>query len=222
MKGINKSIIGFKGLEVPYRFLKHEKKSNQLAIFLPGEGYTNNRPLFHFTEDVFINHAIDLLEIDYQYKEKVYNDFSMEEICEAVQYDVTKVLESVLSETSYDQYYLVAKSLGTIGLSAVINKPEFKNAKIIWLTPLLIRDEVLEAMVQSQHSSLSFMGTNDRNYDVPRYERMIQNPNIISSLIPHINHGMQFEADTLGSIDILKNVIGDIESFVKRTMIETK
>lgn len=219
MKGIINSVTGFKGLEVPYRFIKHEKTSNQLAIFLPGEGYTNSRPLFHFTEDVFKNQSIDLLEIDYQYKEKAYDDFSMEEICEAVQYDVTQVLESVLAEASYDQYYFVAKSIGTIGLSAVINKPEFENAKIIWLTPLLIRDEVLEAMIHSQHSALSFIGTNDRNYVVPRYERMIQNPNIASSLIPHINHGMQFEADTLGSIDVLKKVIGDIESFVKRTMI---
>ena len=220
MKGITNSITGFNGLEVPYRFIKHEKPSNQLAIFLPGEGYTNSRPLFHFTEDVFMNHATDLLEIDYQYKEKIYDDFSMEEICEAVQYDVTKVLESVLAETSYDQYYFVAKSLGTIGLSAIINKPEFEHAKIIWLTPLLIRDEVLEAMVHSQHSSLSFLGTNDRNYEVPRYERMIENPNIISSLIPQLNHGMQYEGDTLGSIDILKKVIEDIERFVKKTMIE--
>ncbi|MBU0903659.1 MAG: alpha/beta hydrolase [Firmicutes bacterium] len=222
MKGITNSITGFKGLEVPYRFIKHEKTSNQLAIFLPGEGYTNSRPLFHFTEDVFKNHNTDILEIDYQYKEKAYDDFSMEEICEAVQYDVKKVIESVLSEISYDQYYFVAKSLGTIGLNSIMNKPEFENAKIIWLTPLLVRDEVLEAMVQSQHISLSFMGTNDRNYVVPRYERMIQNPNILSSLIPQINHGMQYEADTLGSIDVLKKVIGDIEYFVKSTMIENK
>lgn len=222
MKAINNSVTGYNGLEVPFRFIKHDQLSNQLAIFLPGEGYTNSRPLFHFTEDVFINHATDVLQIDYQYREKIYNHFSMEEICDAVKYDVNKVIESVLAEISYDQYYLIGKSLGTIGLSSVINKIEFNDAKIIWLTPLLLRDEVLEAMVQSQHSSLSFLGTNDRNYLEDRYERMIQNPNILSSLIPHINHGMQLEADTLGSIDVLKNVIGDIERFVKRTTIENK
>lgn len=222
MKAIINSVMGYNGLEVPFRFIKHDQLSNQLAIFLPGEGYTNSRPLFHFTEDVFINHATDVLQIDYQYRKKIYNHFSMEEICDAVKYDVNKVIESVLAEISYDQYYLIGKSLGTIGLSSVINKIEFNDAKIIWLTPLLRRDEVLEAMVQSQHSSLSFLGTNDRNYVEDRYERMIQNPNIVSSLIPQINHGMQLEADTLGSIDVLKNVIGDIESFVNRTTIKNK
>jgi hypothetical protein len=222
MKGIKNSITGFRGFEVPYSLIKHEKVSNQLAIFLPGEGYTNSRPLFHFTEDVFMNHAIDVLELDYQYKEKAYDEFTMEEICEAVQYDVEKVLNHFLSETSYDQYYFVAKSIGTIGLSAVLAKPEFENANIIWLTPLLIRDDVLEAMINSSHSSLSFIGTNDRNYDVPRYERMKQNSNIISKVISNVNHGMQYEADTLGSIEVLKNIMTDIEKFVKSTMLKNE
>ncbi|MET1014076.1 MAG: alpha/beta hydrolase [Paenisporosarcina sp.] len=218
MKGINSSLLGFKGLEVPYTLIQHEKTSNHLAIFLPGAGYTNSRPLFHFAEDVFVNKSMDVLKIDYQYNEKEYDEFSMEDIYEAVQYDVAKVLDRVLDETSYNQYFIVAKSIGTIALSRVINRPEFENANIIWLTPLLIIDDVLDAMTNSQHRSLSFIGTNDRNYDVPRYERMTLNPNIVSTVIPNVNHGLQYESDTLGSIDVLKNVIRDLEKFVKNTL----
>ena len=146
MKRVIQTVTGFKNFEVPYTLIMHERPLSQLAIFLPGEGYTNSRPLFHFAEDIFMNHKIDVLEVDYQYKEKAYDEFSMEEISEAVQFDVEKILDFVLGDTSYDQYYIVAKSIGSIGLSKAIHRHEFKHAKIIWLTPLLIREDVLEGV----------------------------------------------------------------------------
>jgi hypothetical protein len=53
----------------------------------------------------------------------------------------------------------------------------------------------------------------DGFYNSERYKQIRQNPNMISKLIPNINHILEYDDNVLGSIDILKNVIAEIEQF---------
>ena len=70
------SVKGYKEIGVPFTLISKEENSKNLAIFLPGAGYTVQSPLFHYSKDIFINKSFDVLQVKYQYNEKAYEEFS--------------------------------------------------------------------------------------------------------------------------------------------------
>jgi hypothetical protein len=213
LKTIKGYIKGFKGVNIPYTLLSIEGNSRNLTIFLPGLGYTTQSPLFHYARDIFLNKSFDVLEVNYQYNDKAYEEFTNEELNEAIKYDVSTVINKVLMDKKYENFYIICKSLGTIAMSSEIKRDIFKNAKVVWLTPLINRDDVLDAMVSSEHNGLCFIGDNDRYYSEKRYNQLLSNPNIVSRLLPDVNHSLEYDNDTLKSIEVLKVVIESIKTF---------
>ena len=207
------TVKGYKGLDIPFKILSRSEDIKSLAIILPGEGYTTQAPLLHYSTGVFLHKCFDVLQVNYQYKNKAYDDFTMEEISEAIKFDVKTVLDDVLTDKTYENYYLIGKSLGTIAMSYELNRKTFKNAKAIWLTPLIQREDVLSAMARTQNKSLCIIGDKDPYYTVERYSKVIENPNIVSKLIPNVNHGLEYYENAVESIDVLKSVIARIEQF---------
>lgn len=209
----SEQIIGYKEMAVPFTLLSNNDHSKNLAIFLPGAGYTVKSPVFHYAEELYMNKSFDVLQVNYLYNDKSYDDFSMDEISEAIKYDVKTVLDKVLGDTSYENFHLIGKSLGTIALSTELSRGIFKDAKIVWLTPLIHRDDVLEAMVTSTNKGLCFIGDNDRCYTEERYNQVTNNPNIAARLFSKVNHGLQYDSNPVESIDVLKDIINDMNHF---------
>lgn len=213
LKTNTESVNGYKEMNIPYTLLSVEENSKSLAIFLPGAGYTVRSPLFHYSNDIFLNKGFDVLQVNYQYNDKVYAEFSMEEICEAIKYDVRTVLDIVLQKTSYENFYIIGKSLGTIAMSSELSRDIFEEAKAVWLTPLIQRDDVFDAMVSSTNRGLCFIGDNDQCYIEERFNQLANNPKIVARLIPNVDHGLEYENNTVESIEVLKSVIADIKNF---------
>lgn len=205
------SVKGYKGLDIPFKILSKSEHSNNLAIILPGAGYTAQAPLLHYSTSVFLNKSFDVLQVNYQYNSKEFPDFS--EVSEAIKLDVKNVLDYVLSNKTYENFYLIGKSLGTIAMSSELSRETFKNAKAIWLTPLIQREDVLSAMVKTKIKSLCIIGDKDPRYIEERYSKVIENPNITSTLIPNVNHGLEYEDNAVKSVEVLKSVIARIEQF---------
>ena len=206
-----RTVKGYKELDIPYTILSRNEDSKNLAIILPGVGYTTQAPLFHYSTGVFLQKSYDILLVNYQYKNKVYADFT--EISEAIKLDVRTVFDDVLSNKTYENFYLIGKSLGTIAMGSELNRGRFKNAKAIWLTPLIQRDDVLDAMVKSKNKGLCIIGDKDSCYSEERYSKILENPNITSKLIPNVNHNLEYDENIVESIDLLKSVIVEIEQF---------
>ncbi|KQL52296.1 hypothetical protein AN964_01205 [Heyndrickxia shackletonii] len=214
MKQINTNIVqGYKEKDIPFSLYADENKSSNLAIFLPGGGYSVERPLFHYATKIFLNRSFDILHINYQYNDSFYDDFSNEELAEAVKYDVRTVIDKIFGDSPYENYYLVGKSLGTIAMGTELKRQIFKNAKAVWLTPLLHRDDVFNAMISSENSGLCFIGDNDYCYIEDRYNQLLKNPNILSTLFPKVNHGLEYEDDTPETIEVLKKIMKEMEQF---------
>jgi hypothetical protein len=207
------SVKGYKEIGVPFTLISKEENSKNLAIFLPGAGYTEQSPLFHYSKDIFINKSFDVLQVKYQYNEKAYEEFSIEELSEAIKYDVRTVLDKALNDTSYENYYIIGKSLGTIAMSSELSREIFSEAKAVWLTPLIQRDDVFDSMVRSKNRGLCFIGDNDHCYIEERYNQLLNNSNIVSRLYPNVNHSMEYDNNAVESIDVLKSVINDIRQF---------
>ncbi|RDI45574.1 alpha/beta hydrolase [Falsibacillus pallidus] len=204
-----RTVKGYKDMEVPFTLFR--KDSTSLAIILPGSGYTSQAPLLHYAKAVFANKSFDVLQVNYQYNNDDYDGFR--ELGEAIKWDVNVVLDELLANHTYDQFYFIGKSLGTIAMSSVLNREIFHDAKAIWLTPLIHRDDVWEAMVNSMNKGLCIIGDKDPCYREERYLKIVENANIMQKLIPNVNHDLEYRENVLGSIDVLKDIIAAIEQF---------
>jgi hypothetical protein len=214
LKFINESLEGYRGMKIPYTLYGKSDNSQDLLILLPGTGYTVNSPVFHYSTEIFFNQYLDILEVNYPYKNEFYKDFSFEELNKAVKIDSALIIDTVLNTNSYKNFYFIGKSLGTIAMSSLLDRNEFKDAKVIWLTPILSLDEVLNTMVESKNKGLCFIGDNDRFYTKELFNELRRNENITSKLIPGANHSLDFNEDPIKSIDILKWIVTDINNFL--------
>ena len=210
-------VKGYKELNIPFTYVRNERYSKNLVVFLPGTGYTVQSPLFHYAKELFIQRDFDVLQVNYQYKDKAYADFTVEDKIEAILFDVNKVMDRVLNTAPhYENYYIMGKSMGTIAMKSVLDRAEFIEAKAIWLTPLLQLDEVFAAIATTGHKGLCFIGDQDDCYIKERYNVLKTNPNIVSRLIPNVNHSLEYDDFTVESIDVMKSVIVDIQKFVEQ------
>ncbi|WP_233208501.1 MULTISPECIES: alpha/beta fold hydrolase [Planomicrobium] len=213
MKLVKESAEGYKGYGVPYLMIKQEEASDRLAVMLPGAGYTNQAPLFHYATDIYLQKGYDVLNVNYRYNDDFYDDFSMEELSEAVRFDVAKVIGQVLTEFSYKDFCLIGKSLGTIALASELQRPLFRDAAAIWLTPLIKRPDVFDAMLTLPNRALGFIGDEDRVYDAERWNEIKTNPQMTLRLVPGTEHSLEIPGKTLASIDIMKDIMAEIEKF---------
>ncbi|SFA86795.1 MULTISPECIES: hypothetical protein [unclassified Bacillus (in: firmicutes)] len=207
------SVIGYQDMSISYVLLKKSEESRKLGIIMPGAGYTVQAPLLHYTTGILLNKSYDVLHINYQYNSQAYDTFTYEDIVEAIQFDVKTVIDKVLSETNYEEYGLVAKSIGTIGLGSELQRPEFREAKAVWMTPLLSRDIVYESMVQSHQSALCLIGDQDPYFIKERFEKVSEKDNIEALLIADVNHSMEYEDDSLKSVEVLKDVMAKMNHY---------
>jgi hypothetical protein len=216
MKAIRGKIKGYKNMNVPYTLLSKNENAKTLAVILPGLGYTAEGPLFHYSSGVFLNRGHDVLHVNYQYFDEAYDSFSVEELDKAIEYDSEMVVDSVLDTYSYENFYLVGKSIGTIAMSSLLKKAVFHDAKAVWLTPLLGVNTVLESLTYTPQQGLCLIGSQDRHYSVERFSETASNDNILFRLIEGADHSLEYPGNTLESITLLKQMIQHIVEFIER------
>jgi predicted alpha/beta-hydrolase family hydrolase len=61
------TIQGYRDELVPNRFLHTKGASDQLAVLLPGLGYTLDMPLFYYAENLLQERGWDVLRVEYAY-----------------------------------------------------------------------------------------------------------------------------------------------------------
>ena len=128
--------------------------------------------------------------------------------------DVQLAIENAFKGKSYSNYYIAAKSIGTKVIRYLLDNPMFKDAKVVWLTPILQNDEVYNAMVNSNNKGLCIFGEKDSFcFKLERFEVLKNNPNLILRVIDGGNHSLELEKDPIRSIELLKSVIAEINEF---------
>jgi hypothetical protein len=207
------AVNGYKGLLIDYMHIKQDKPSTNLVVMFPGRGYTVQGPLFHYSTGVYLNKGFDILQVNYDYTTKEAESMSLEEEMIRINEDVNAVIDEVLTEHAYDHFVLLGKSIGTIALSSVVDRAEFKLAKCIWLTPLFQLDKVFESMKLSRQPGLCIIGEKDPCYIQDRYDEIKAKDTFTSFLIPGTDHSLNYSNSPLDSIDVLKKVITDISLF---------
>ncbi len=211
----NYEIDGYQQSKISYTMIKQKEVSNTLAIIFPGMGYNVQRPLLHFATNLFIKNKYNVLHMNYNYlASEVYKGLSDEEKVECIEQEVKKVIDIVLNEKQYKEYVLVAKSIGTIPISNELRtRNEFKDAKAIWLTPLLHNASLFGRMKQCQHPSLYVIGDKDPCYMNDRFDELAREDHNNCVLIKGADHSLE-DKEVLPSIDNLKVVFEAIDRFI--------
>ncbi|MGG7621245.1 alpha/beta hydrolase [Bacillus coreaensis] len=204
---INNGNVGSK--LIPFSLIEQKEETNHLMIVLPGAGYTTQAPLLRFTTGVFYNKGFDVLHINYTFNRQELSVLSEEDFTR----DVQHVIDHAIKNKKYSNYYIVAKSIGTVALSYLLNHTMFKEAKVVWLTPLLQRDDVFHALVNSNHKGLCIIGDKDHCFIVDRFEKLKDNPNLSFKVVEGGNHSLELDEEPIKSIELLKSVMIDISEF---------
>ena len=196
----------------PFRLIEQKEQSKNLVIVLPGAGYTTQAPLLHFTTGLFYTNGFDVLHINYSFNREEMAALSEEDFTKNVQ----RAIDNAIKNKEYRNYYIVAKSIGTIALSYLQQNTTFDNAKLIWLTPLLQRDDVFNAMFSSNKKGLCLIGDKDTCFIEDRYEKLKTNQHLQFKLVEGANHSLELDGEPIESIETVKSVISAINDFLFR------
>jgi hypothetical protein len=200
-------LVGAKS--IPFRLIEQKGETNSLVIILPGAGYSTQAPLLHFTTGLFFSKGFNVLHINYSFNRQEQSELSEK----AFSRDVQLAINNAIKNKKYSHYYVVAKSIGTIALSYLLSNPMFKDAKVVWLTPLLQRDDVFNEMLNSDHKGLCIIGDQDHCFVEERFERLKNNDNLLLRVVNGGNHSLELNEEPIQSIEVLKGVISNINEF---------
>ncbi|MFS1515404.1 alpha/beta hydrolase [Bacillus sp. SCS-151] len=196
-------------MTIPFRLIEQNEEAKNLVIVLPGAGYTTRAPLLHFTTGLFYTKGFDVLHINYTFSSQEISDLSEIDFAK----DVQVVIDNAIKNKTYSNCYVVAKSIGTIALSYLLENIMLKDVKVVWLTPLLQRDDVFNKMVNSDNKGICIIGDKDSCFIVERFEKLKNNPNLILKVVEGGNHSLELDGEPIKSIEVLKHIISDIDEF---------
>lgn len=195
---------------IPFRLIEQNEETNNLVIVLPGAGYSTQAPLLYYTTGLFYNKGFDVLHINYSFSRQEVSSLNERDLA----IDVQLVIDNATKDKKYSNYYIVAKSIGTKVLRCLLEHKMFKEAKLLWLTPLLQNDAVFNAMLNSHHKGLCIFGEKDSHcFILERFEKLKSNRNLTLKVVEGGNHSLELDEEPIKSIDILKGVISDINEF---------
>ncbi|UOR11085.1 alpha/beta hydrolase [Halobacillus amylolyticus] len=216
MEIIQKEILTTINHSIPYTYVQKKADNNKICIMIPGLGYTTDQPLFYYATGLFLGKGFDILHINYKYDPKEFNELERGEKVGIIKEDVQSFLDQILPAGKYIRSYIIAKSIGTAALAnELANRGELKNAKAIWLTPLLQVDYIFDHLINNkQQEGLVIIGDNDQGYIEERFSKLSGSENINSILVKGTNHSLEHKDGLYKSIDCLKEIIEEIDKFI--------
>ena len=195
---------------IPFRLIEQKEVTNNLVIVLPGAGYTTQAPLLHFTTGVFYTKGFDVLHINYTFSRQEMAALNERDLAR----DVQLAIDNAIKDKKYSNYYVVAKSIGTKVLRYLLDNTMLKDAKVVWLTPILQNDDVFNTMVNSNNKGLCIFGEKDSVcFITERFEKLKSNQNLLLKVVDGGNHSLELDKEPIKSIEMLKGVISDINEF---------
>jgi hypothetical protein len=182
----------------PGEALLHEGDPGRCAVVLPGVRYFSQAPLLWFAREAAQARGWSVLELS----ERAPAD---EEPFEWMRGRAASALDATDAAT----VAVIGKSLGSAAAPLVAQR----ELPAVWLTPLLVRPDVVAALASSSGPALLVGSSADPTWsDGERPER-----DAIEVLeLEGLDHSLQVGGDPLASLDVLRNVTERIGAFLAR------
>ena len=210
------SITGYRDEPVPNRFLRAEGQNDQLAMLLPGIGYTLDMPLFYYVEHHLLQRGWDILRVEYAYnKRPEFQSLPAQERARWLFTDATAAYRAGLAQRDYRELTLIGKSLGTLSMGHLLTaEAPAIPVRAIWLTPLLGQDRLREQIVQYGGPSLFIIGAADPHYEPTRLEDVRRATNGETVVVAGADHGMDLQGDPVASVGALERIVAAMVRFL--------
>jgi len=209
-------IKGYNDRFLKNRFLKQSDDTQEVALIFPGTAYNSDMPLLHYTIKTILNSGLNVLAVDYDYSNtpeflkqplSIRADWLIE--------DVEAVLKVITEEENQKVVCLTGKSLGTLALGYLLETHEnLRDAKTIWLTPLIKNPELMEQMLKYMKDAVMVVGTKDPNYDRDIVDRLNATTQLSGIIIDGGNHYLEIEGDITQSLQVLMQIVAILQQFL--------
>jgi hypothetical protein len=176
----------------------HEGDPERCAVVLPGVAYFSQAPLLWFAREAARQRGWSVLELT--------------ERAPADQEPFPWMLdraERALGATSAGTVAVIGKSLASAAAGLVAER----GLPAVWLTPLLVRPEVVEALRASPAPALLVGSPADPTWGDGRVP---DGPAIAVLELEGLDHSLQVEGDPLASLDVLRSVTEHVSAFLSR------
>lgn len=182
----------------PGEAIAHEGDPERCVVLLPGARYLSQAPLLWFAREAAGAAGWSALELS----ERAPTD----EDAFAWMYGRAR---SALAATDAEQVVVVGKSLGSVAAPLAAER----GLPAIWLTPLLVRPEVVSALEGAQAPALVIGSSAD-----PTWADGVRADNeLLEVLELHgLDHSLQVERDPMASLDVLRDVTARMRAFLER------
>jgi hypothetical protein len=215
------AVSGHAQAAIPNRFLRQVGESHSLAVLLPGLNYSCDHPLLYYTTYILLEHSFDVLQLRADYNAAEFQSRSNSEQLRWLAEDATALLNAGLAQRNYSRLILVGKSIGTLTLGALLgNSDAFLDAHTIWFTPLTQYTVVVHGMARAHKKSLYVAGSGDRSFDTGPLRSAPFYASHQNLVIEGADHALQIPGDLPRSLDVMKQIVTEVETFIKSTLAE--
>ena len=189
-----------------------DKRSNKLAVFFPGIGYTTDKPLMHYSRKIAAFSGYDIKLLPYAgFPEKIQgNKDRMQESFQIALRQSEEMLADV-DFADYEEILFVGKSVGTIvaaEIAARIQKP----VRFVLYTPL---EETFGFPISD---AIVFTGGDDpwTGKEKSRISELCREKGIPCTVIPYANHSLETK-NVQADITALQMVMKQTEDFIRQS-----
>jgi hypothetical protein len=182
----------------PGEALLHEGDAERCVVLLPGVRYFSQAPLLWFAREAAQAAGWSALELSERAPADADPFAWMRERA-----------ERALAATEAQRVLVVGKSLGSAAAPLVAER----RLRAIWLTPLLVRSDVVAALNATEAPALLVGSSAD-----PTWADGEQPVNAALEIVEldGLDHSLQAEGDPLASLDVLREVTERIATFLER------
>ena len=198
------------------RLIRLSDDTQKVALVFPGLAYNSTMPLLHYSIQAIIASGINVLTVDYDYSNNP--EFLKQSIRSRSDWmigDIEAALKVITEQENQEVVCLTGKSLGTLALGHLLETHEnLRDAKTIWLTPLIKNPELMEQMLSHMKDAVLVIGTKDTHYDSDIIDRLNATTLLRGIVVDGANHGLEIEGNVTKSLQVLMQIVTIIQQFL--------
>jgi len=209
-------IKGYSGKLLKNNFIRQLDETRKIALVFPGLAYNSTMPLLHYSVQSILATGINVLTVDYDYSNNPkFLKQSLRNRSDWLTGDVEAALKFVTKEENQKVVCLTGKSLGTLALGHLLETHEnLRDAKTIWLTPLIKNPELMEQMLSYMKDAIMVIGTSDSQYDIEIIDRLNANTLLGGIVVDGADHSLEIQGDVTKSLRVLMQIVTIIQQFL--------
>jgi hypothetical protein len=173
--------------------IRHEGDPARCVVLLPGVRYFSQAPLLWYSREAAQAEGWSVLEVDERAP------------AEGDQFEwMRERARAALDEAGAEHVVVLGKSLGSAAAPLV-------SGPAIWLTPLLIRPDVVDALAATTAPALLVGSPADPTWG----EGKVPDNDLLEVLeLPGLDHSLQVSGDPRASLDVLGRVTERVRAFL--------